>query len=102
MAGLPADPWVRLTPRDKIEPPGGAGQESQRALNAAIAPTLQLGSVRAPPICSMKLTSLPAVATPLRSAPSFRQGQKSTVPAETRGAPYLAHRWALNPLFPDF
>jgi len=42
----------------------------------------------------MKLTSLPAVATPLRSAPSFRQGQKNTVAAETRGAPYLARRWA--------
>jgi len=45
----------------------------------------------------MKLTSLPAVATPLRSAPSFRQRQKSTVPAETRGAPYLARRWADDP-----
>ena len=33
---------------------------------ASIAPEQQLGSVRAPPICSMKLTSLPAVATPLR------------------------------------
>jgi len=41
----------------------------------------------------MKLTSLPAIATPLRSAPSFRQGQKNTVPAETRGAPYLARRY---------
>src|SRR6185503_2321776 len=41
--------------------------------------------VRAPPICSMKLTSLPAVATPLRSAPSFRQGHKKHCPCRNSG-----------------
>src|SRR5258708_6054927 len=33
----------------------------------------------------MKLTSLPAVATPLRSAPSFRQGQKKHCPCRNSG-----------------
>ena len=41
--------------RDQIEPPGGAGSRLQRALKEAIAPKSQLGPVRAPPICSMKL-----------------------------------------------
>ena len=61
--------------RDNIEPPGGAvlkceGSDPQHTARS------EPGSVpvRAPPICSMKLTSLPAVATPLRFAPWSRAG----------------------------
>jgi hypothetical protein len=68
----------------------------QRPLKEAITPQRQLGPVRAPPICSMKLprSSACGLPTPLRSAPWSRQGHKSGVPAESRGTAYLVRRWS--------
>ncbi len=61
----------------------------QRARKGTIAPKRRLSSVRAPPICSMKLPSW-RDSTSLRPLVSARTNK--VIPAESRGAAYLSRR----------